>query len=274
MKTLLEVLSSIDKDKLAELVACNVYTNEEDVEDIKNDVFNFLKAIENIEPEDGPVILWPFEQEGRILTRIVCVHRLDNSEDDTSPVVEITSETIPEYLDQMWTDPLLERWAWFLGMHAKVDCITETQILLFVADVLSFIIPSNYLGDTSNWNEPVTASEAEWLAWSRRDEFKKFIDTFSAYLTPGHVGNWRYSTKGFCRGCSWSLLGMDYDPDSIYCPLCGEEMYKANILLSNGRRICLRCSAKIGIAWCNFCKEHFADHPACAERSRLECILD
>lgn len=203
MKTFWEIISDIDKDALVEAVANNVGANEPYMADIRECIIDSLEEIRCIAPIANSTILCPFVREGCVNVNVVCIYR-ETIGEDSDAIVEITSEPLIEYLPGCAINGHKQgRWAFFLGMHVKGDCIGESDLLPFVAEVLSNILPDDVVVDDL-CNRVVPREERDALARCRLHEFKLFIDTFSPELNNGYNGYWWYSTAGISRACSWA----------------------------------------------------------------------
>lgn len=197
MQTLYEVLSTVNRQELTELLIAEIFAGDIYRERICNDVESFYKTLEITQPERNELILFGFKQDGEVVVRVVEMRKKDTGE-----LIQIISQPIAEYILSHGgsVDPLMGR---FLGMSVEMGDLKPDDCLLFLVQVIAIAWRDNFSDDKKRIDSEVEPFLQEWFAWARKDELEKISSYFSREYLLNPDREWYCSEQGHSRKITW-----------------------------------------------------------------------
>ena len=197
MQTLYELLSTVNRQELTELLIAEIFAGDIYRERICNDVESFYKMVETTQPVTNDLILFGFKQEGELCVRVV-----EMLKNNMGEPIQIISQPIAEYILSHGgsADPLMGR---FLGMSVEMGGLEADDYLLFLVQVIAIIWRDDFLDDKKRIESDVEPFLQEWFAWARKDELKKISSYFGREYLLNPDREWYCSEQGHSRKITW-----------------------------------------------------------------------
>lgn len=197
MQTLYEILSTVNRQELTEVLIAEIFAGDVYRERICNDVESFYKMLEITQPEENELILFGFKQEGEVVVRVV-----EMLKNNMGEPIQIISQPIAEYILSHGgsADPLMGT---FLGMSVDMGDLENDDCLLYLVQVIAIAWRDDFSADKERIESDVEPFLQEWFAWARKDELKKVRSYFAKEYLINPDREWCCSEQGHSRRITW-----------------------------------------------------------------------
>ena len=196
MQTLYELLSTVNRQELTELLIAEIFAGDIYRERICNDVESFYKMVETTQPVTNDLILFGFKQEGELCVRVV-----EMLKNNMGEPIQIISQPIAEYILSPGgsVDHLMGT---LLGAPVEMGDL-ENNDLLCLVQVIAIAWRDDFSEDQKRIDSDVEPFLQEWFAWARKDELKKIRSYFTKEYLINPDREWYCSEQGHSRKITW-----------------------------------------------------------------------